>query len=100
MLEVWYEISNELGKTSEINKYKCFIILGPVLDRVHATKEASFYSDSLFVLKNDQGVLQESYFTYSVSPIYTEKNDVGGLLIICFETTKSLINARQLKVLR
>jgi signal transduction histidine kinase len=74
-------------------------VVGPIYRRVMTTGEASFFSD-LLLLMNRRGYMEETYFTFSYSPIRDETGEVGGNLIVCTETTESVLGARRLRTLR
>jgi PAS domain S-box-containing protein len=46
------------------------------------------------------GFLEETYFTFSYSPVRDEAGEVGGVLITCTETTERVIGERRLRLLR
>jgi hypothetical protein len=60
----------------------------------------STWSDDLLLLMDRYGYVEETYFTFSYSPIRDESGGVGGLLITCAETTGHVVGERRLRTLR
>jgi PAS domain S-box-containing protein len=73
-------------------------VVGPLLQGVAATGEATWSVDQALRL-NRRGFLEEAFFTYSYSPI-PDKGDVGGVLLVTFETTERVLAERRLRTLR
>jgi signal transduction histidine kinase len=60
--------------------------------------ETTFFENSL-VLPNRQGFVEETYFTFSHSPIYDETGAVGGIFVTALETTITVVQQRRLALL-
>jgi PAS domain S-box-containing protein len=73
-------------------------IVGPMLHGVMATGEATWAVDQPLRL-NRHGFLEESFFTYSYSPI-PEGGGIGGVLLVTVETTERVLAERRLRTLR
>jgi PAS domain S-box-containing protein len=74
-------------------------VVGPLYDSVVVTGQATWSADLL--LEMDRfGYLEETYFTFSYSPIRDESGGVGGVLITCTETTSRVIGERRLRLLK
>src|SRR5262249_36637370 len=73
-------------------------VLGPMLRRVLEGGEATWSVDQALRL-NRRGVVEESFFTYSYSPI-PDDGGVGGVLLVTVETTERALAARRLRALR
>jgi PAS domain S-box-containing protein len=71
-------------------------LVGPQIEQVMAGNGGTFHeNEALAVTKNDRP--HEAYWTYSFSPIDDEDaNRVGGVLVLCSETTDQVIAARRL----
>jgi len=54
------------------------------------------YLEDLKLIMNRKGFDEETYFTFSYSPIYSEKNEVRGLYCAVVETTEKFIAERNL----
>jgi len=76
--EVWADIWNDLV---------------PLVERALAG-EATFHEDRLLVMER-HGYREETYFTFSYSPIRDESGRVAGMFCACTETTAKVIAERQ-----
>jgi hypothetical protein len=74
-------------------------VIGPLLEGVLATGVATWEDDQLLVLDRS-GYLEETYWTYSYSPIWLESGTVGGVFTAVTETTDRVIRERRLRALR
>jgi PAS domain S-box-containing protein len=74
-------------------------VIGPMLGRVVAAGEATRSRD-LLLLPNRNGYTEETYFSFSYSPIRDETGGVGGVFTPVIETTGQVIGERRLKTLR
>ncbi|MBW4442624.1 MAG: response regulator [Plectolyngbya sp. WJT66-NPBG17] len=74
-------------------------VLGAQLHSVLDTGEAT-WSDDLLLQLYRYGYLEETYFTYSYSPIFLESGEVGGAFTAVTETTDRVIGERRLATLR
>jgi PAS domain S-box-containing protein len=68
-------------------------IVGPDVDRVLAGGGATWHEDHLVPIER-HGKIDEVYWTYSYSPIDHE-GGVGGVLVLCTETTQRVLEARK-----
>jgi hypothetical protein len=74
-------------------------IIGPMLDGVFATGQATWSEDLLLVLHRHLPN-EEAYFTFSYSPIRDDDGAIGGIFCACNETSGRVIGERRLKTLR
>ena len=82
-IEVWSEIWD---------------VCGPLADKVFQKGEASFVDEvRLFMSRGD--FLEETYYSFSYSPIRDESGVVAGLFCPSTEVTPKVINARRLRTL-
>ena len=71
---------------------------GPLVDKVFQKGEPSFLDDvRLFMNRGDY--LEETYYSFSYSPILEESGKVGGLFCPSAEVTPKVLNARRLRTL-
>src|SRR5262249_47191122 len=70
-------------------------IMGPMLESVFQTGQATWSEDFLYVL-NRNLPCEESYFTFSYSPIRDDDGSIGGIFCACNETTSRVIGERRL----
>jgi signal transduction histidine kinase/DNA-binding response OmpR family regulator len=74
-------------------------VLGPLYNQVMQHGQST-WSDDLLLLMDRYGYVEETYFTFSYSPIRDESGGVGGLLVTCAETTERVVGERRLRTLR
>jgi signal transduction histidine kinase len=73
-------------------------VCGPLAESVFSRGEASFMDDvQLFM--NRGYFLEETYYSFSYSPIRDEQGKVGGLFCPSNEVTGTILNARRLRTL-
>lgn len=72
-------------------------VIGPQVEHVMAGRGATWHENQLIPITRD-GILEDVYWTYSYSPIDEagEPNGVGGVLIVCTETTEQVESAARL----
>ncbi|MBN1239198.1 MAG: response regulator [Gammaproteobacteria bacterium] len=73
-------------------------IIAPMLDRVMTFGEAT-WSENQRLLLERHGFTEETYFTFSYSPIRDETGQVAGVLDAAAETTRQVIGERRLRSL-
>ena len=74
-------------------------VVGPLYAEVMEYGRST-WSDDLLLLMDRNGYVEETYFTFSYSPIRDESGGVAGQLITCAETTGRVIGERRLRTLR
>lgn len=70
----------------------------PLVDRALSGKPT--WSEDLQLFMERSGYREESYFTFSYSPIRDESGGVGGLFCACTETTSRFLNERRTRTLQ
>ena len=73
--------------------------IGPLIDDVLATGEATF-SDGMLLLLERSGFPEETYHTFSYSPLFDDENAIVGMFCVVVEETVRVINERRLDTLR
>ncbi|MGA2409416.1 MAG: ATP-binding protein, partial [Candidatus Binataceae bacterium] len=73
--------------------------LGPRVEEVVQHGQAT-YDEDLFLLLERSGFAEETYHTFSYSPLPDDNSNIGGLLCIVVEDTNRYIAERRLTVLR
>ncbi|RYZ20990.1 MAG: hypothetical protein EOO16_14660, partial [Chitinophagaceae bacterium] len=68
--------------------------LGPLVDSVFAG--ISTWSEDQLLVMNRHGYEEETYFTFSYSPVLNEEGVVSGLFCACIETTEKVLAARRI----
>jgi len=82
--EVWKEIWNEVS---------------PRVETV-MTQNIGTYDEALLLILERNGYPEETYYTFSYSPIPGDKGRVGGIICANIDHTDSLINERSIQTLR
>ena len=73
-------------------------VIGPMLTQVMTSGEATRSRDLLLVMDR-HGYDEESYFSFSYSPIRDESGGIGGIFTPVLETTGRVIGERRLRTL-
>lgn len=74
-------------------------IVGPMLERVLQTGEATWSEDLLLQLERN-GYPEECYFTFSYSPLRDDAGEIRGVFTPVAETSEKVIGERRLRTLR
>ncbi|HEY4372474.1 MAG TPA: ATP-binding protein [Burkholderiales bacterium] len=72
--------------------------VGPMIDGVLATGEAT-WNEGLLLFLGRSGYTEETYHTFSYSPVHDDDNRVAGMLCVVTETTEQVIGARRMRLL-
>jgi CheY-like chemotaxis protein len=88
-----------LGKPGREVYPEIWDVIGPMLEHVLATGEATWSADLLLLLERN-GYLEETYHTFSYTPIRDEQGRVIGVITPVSETTDEVISQRRLLTLR
>ncbi len=87
-----------LGRPAQEVWREIWDVCGPLADKVFQKGEPSFLDDvRLFMNRGDY--LEETYYSFSYSPILDESGKVGGLFCPSAEVTPKVLNARRLRTL-
>ncbi|KXU92474.1 two-component system sensor histidine kinase/response regulator [Caballeronia megalochromosomata] len=81
---VWREIWNEIG---------------PLLDTALAGVEGTYVEQKLLIMERN-GFPEETYYTFSYSPIPDDRGGAGGIICANSDDTQRVLGERQLNVLR
>ncbi len=73
-------------------------VCGPLADKVFRLAEPTFVED-VRLFMNRREFVEETYYSFSYSPIRDESGGVGGLFCPSAETTARILHARRLKTL-
>ena len=74
-------------------------IIGPQIEAVMQRGEATWNENQLVPIHRN-GRLEEVYWTYGYSPVRDAEGTIRGTLVVCTETTASIISKRQLELER
>src|SRR5690348_11443200 len=88
-----------LGKSGRECWQEIWQVVGPMVESVFTTGEATWSEDLLLVL-NRNLPREEGYFTFSYSPLPDDSGAVAGIFCAVSETTGRVIGERRLRTLR
>ena len=88
-----------LGRSGREAWKEIWSTVGPMLDSVFQTGEATWSEDLLLVMDRNLR-REENYFTFSYSPIRGDKDKIDGIFCACYETTGRVVGERRLQTLR
>lgn len=71
-------------------------VVGPLADKVMKYGESNWSEDQILYM-NRHGYLEETYFTFSYSPIYSQSGGVVAVFCACTETTEKVLTAKKIK---
>lgn len=87
-----------IGKPAREQWAEVWHALQPIVDDVFATGEANWAeSMQLFMSRND--FVEETYFTFSYTPIWDESGNISGIVNPCQVKTGKVISERRLNIL-
>jgi PAS domain S-box-containing protein len=85
-----------LGQSARECWKEAWHLIGPQWEAVLANGETTYMKEVLVpVIRN--GRLQDIFWTYSYSPIYSSTGTVDGILIVCHDVTDEVFSARRLR---
>ena len=88
-----------LGQAGDECWAEIWDVVGPLYEEVVATGTSTWSEDLLLHIERS-GYLEETYFTFSYSPILDEAGGVGGVLVTVVETTDRVLSERRMRTLR
>ncbi|MCR6640628.1 MAG: response regulator [Sporocytophaga sp.] len=89
---------DSLGKSAKIIWKEVWDVVGPMWDRVMTTGDSLYYENLLLFLER-HGFKEETYHTFSYSPLPDDNGSVGGFFCAVSEETKKVISQRRLTTL-
>ena len=84
-----------LGKSGKEGWIEIWDDLGPLVESVFAGKAT--WSEDQPLYMNRFGYVEETYFTFSYSPVRDESGKVAGLFCACIETTQQIMAGRRIQ---
>src|SRR5262249_28845097 len=87
-----------LGKPAAAVWSEIWKDIGPRINRVIKTGEAS-WDETLMLILERNGYPEETYHTFSYSPLDSSEGTIAGVLCVVIEETTRMIGERQLSVL-
>jgi PAS domain S-box-containing protein len=88
-----------LGSRSDAVWAEIWPDIGPRIDRVFATGEAT-WDEGLLLFLQRRGFTEETYHTFSYSPLADDHGTITGMLCVVSEETERVIGERRLRKLR
>jgi signal transduction histidine kinase len=88
-----------LGRPGQECWAEIWDIIGPMMEQVIETGEATWSEDFLLLLHRS-GYLEETYYTFSYSPIRDESGRPSGIFNACTDGTGRVLSDRRMKMLR
>lgn len=85
-----------LGQNGEDCWPEIWHIIKPLIDQVMAGNDATWSEDQLIPIYRN-GKIEDVYWTFSYSPVKIENGTVGGVLVVCNETTEKVVNLKKLE---
>jgi len=73
--------------------------IGPRIQHVLTSGEAT-WDEGLLLFLERSGFSEETYHTFSYSPVYDDSNRIAGMLCVVTEVTERVVGERRLRVLR
>jgi PAS domain S-box-containing protein len=89
---------NALGENYMVSWASAWSILNDAFERARAGETSFLENTRMFLDRN--GYLEETFFTFSLSPIRDETGGIGGLFHPVTETTANMLNERRMRALR
>ncbi len=87
-----------LGVPGEVALSASWPAIGPQISSAFETQQAN-RSENMQIPVMSAGFLEESYWTYSHSPILLSNGRAGGVFAVVAETTKQILSERRLSLL-
>jgi PAS domain S-box-containing protein len=88
-----------LGKPADVVWSEIWPDIGPRIDRVMSTGEAT-WDERLLLFLERSGYREETYHTFSYSPLADDSGAVAGMLCVVSEDTEQVISHRRMGTLR
>ncbi len=88
-----------LGRTAREVWAEIWAEIGPRIERVLKAGEAT-WDEGLMLFLERSGYQEETYHTFSYSPLYDDAGKMGGMLCVVTEETQRVISERRLSLLR
>ena len=85
-----------LGAPGPVVWAEIWDVVGPMADQVMKEGTPTWADDQLLYV-NRFGYVEETYFTFSYSPVFDETGSVKGVFCACTETTEKVLTARNLQ---
>jgi PAS domain S-box-containing protein len=88
-----------LGARADLVWEEIWPDIGPRIQQVLTQGEAT-WDEALLLFLERSGFVEETYHTFSYSPVYDDESRIAGMLCVVTEVTERVIGERQLQTLR
>ncbi len=88
-----------IGQTARAVWEEIWPEIGPLIDQVLETGEAT-YSEGMLLFLERSGFKEETYHTFSYSPLFDDAGAIAGMFCVVVEETDRVLNERRLGTLR
>jgi hypothetical protein len=85
-----------LGKPGPLVWAEIWNVVGPLADNV-MTEGVSNWAEDQILYVNRRGYVEETYFTFSYSPVLDEAGSIRGVFCACTETTEKVMASRRIE---
>jgi hypothetical protein len=85
-----------LGNSAVDSWKEIWHIIYPLIQEVRNNGTSTWSEDQLVPIVRN-GTLEDVYWTFGYSPVYDEMGKVGGVLVVCTETTQKIIDKIKLE---
>jgi PAS domain S-box-containing protein len=85
-----------LGQKGEDCWPEIWTVIKPLIDQVRSGAGATWSEDQLIPIYRN-GKMEDVYWTFGYSPVKDESGNVGGVLVVCNETTEKILNLKKLE---
>ncbi|HXF15970.1 MAG TPA: PAS domain-containing protein [Burkholderiales bacterium] len=83
-----------LGRPAQETWSDIWDVIGPQAEAVMKRGEAT-WNERVLLMMERQGYSEETYFTWSYSPIYDDSGGIGGVFCACVEETSRVLTERE-----
>src|SRR5271155_5235842 len=87
-----------LGQGYHVTWASAWPAIGPPFERALRGETSFLENQRMFLTRN--GYLEETFFTFSLSPIRDESGGIGGVFHPVTETTRAMLSERRVRTLR
>jgi len=88
-----------MGSSAKASFIETWETIGPMFERVRQGGEVITFQNLLVPL-NRNGQLEPCYFDFCYSPIKDEHGNIGGIIVVCMETTEKVVSMERLRISR
>lgn len=87
-----------LGQPAVVTWQHGWASIAPLVELILAGGPSTVYSDFPYEIERD-GIVEDTWWTYSLTPVRDDSDAVGGILLISEDTTQAKLSARRQQTL-